>query len=102
MIARMLNHADSRMMERIYSRVLAEDAGEVLAVPIQHSVKHFVAPSEPIQQESRCPGTELNRRHEDFQSSALPTELPGRETPSLVRSAAACSRKAHVRGDDAR
>ena len=26
-----------------------------------------------------CPGTESNRRHEDFQSSALPTELPGRE-----------------------
>src|SRR5262245_50090522 len=26
-----------------------------------------------------CPGTELNRRHEDFQSSALPTELPGHE-----------------------
>src|SRR5258707_2090052 len=26
-----------------------------------------------------CPGTELNRRHEDFQSSALPTELPGPE-----------------------
>ena len=25
------------------------------------------------------PGTELNRRHKDFQSSALPTELPGRE-----------------------
>ena len=24
------------------------------------------------------PGTELNRRHKDFQSSALPTELPGR------------------------
>src|SRR5262245_51126300 len=24
----------------------------------------------------RCRGTELNRRHEDFQSSALPTELP--------------------------
>ena len=24
-----------------------------------------------------CPGTESNRRHEDFQSSALPTELPG-------------------------
>jgi hypothetical protein len=23
------------------------------------------------------PGTESNRRHEDFQSSALPTELPG-------------------------
>src|SRR5438876_6568751 len=25
-----------------------------------------------------CPGTELNRRHTDFQSVALPTELPGR------------------------
>ena len=24
-----------------------------------------------------CPGAELNHRHEDFQSSALPTELPG-------------------------
>jgi hypothetical protein len=28
-----------------------------------------------------CPGTESNRRHEDFQSSALPTELPGRGGP---------------------
>ena len=28
--------------------------------------------------ETLCPGTELNRRHEDFQSSALPTELPRR------------------------
>ncbi len=27
-----------------------------------------------------CPGTELNRRHADFQSAALPTELPGRRT----------------------
>jgi hypothetical protein len=25
------------------------------------------------------PGTESNRRHEDFQSSALPTELPGQK-----------------------
>ena len=24
-----------------------------------------------------CPGAESNHRHEDFQSSALPTELPG-------------------------
>lgn len=24
-----------------------------------------------------CPGTESNRRHVDFQSTALPTELPG-------------------------
>ena len=26
----------------------------------------------------KCPGPESNQRHEDFQSSALPTELPGR------------------------
>ncbi len=26
------------------------------------------------------PGTELNRRHGDFQSPALPTELPGLHT----------------------
>src|SRR6266480_3572334 len=25
----------------------------------------------------KCPGTESNRRHGDFQSPALPTELPG-------------------------
>ena len=28
-----------------------------------------------------CPGAELNHRHRDFQSRALPTELPGRRTP---------------------
>src|SRR5262249_39965573 len=27
-----------------------------------------------------CPGAELNHRHRDFQSRALPTELPGRRT----------------------
>src|SRR5690606_21934653 len=38
---------------------------------------------ESLEREARCPGTELNRRHEDFQSSALPTELPGhRRVPS--------------------
>src|SRR5713101_8808891 len=26
---------------------------------------------------NQCPGAESNHRHEDFQSSALPTELPG-------------------------
>src|SRR5437867_1072713 len=32
------------------------------------------------------PGTELNRRHADFQSAALPTELPGpRQTPIQSR-----------------
>ena len=27
--------------------------------------------------EKWCPGADSNHRHEDFQSSALPTELPG-------------------------
>src|SRR5436190_1252610 len=35
--------------------------------------------------EKWCPGTESNRRHEDFQSSALPTELPGRKVKILLK-----------------
>jgi hypothetical protein len=31
------------------------------------------------------PGTESNRRHEDFQSSALPTELPGQKFGILLK-----------------
>ncbi len=30
------------------------------------------------------PGTELNRRHIDFQSTALPTELPGHLLQKLL------------------
>jgi hypothetical protein len=33
---------------------------------------------------SLCPGTELNCRHGDFQSPALPTELPGQPTENQV------------------
>src|SRR6202012_1217310 len=33
--------------------------------------------------EAWCPGAESNHRHCDFQSHALPTELPGRATKSL-------------------
>src|SRR5215510_3802191 len=36
-------------------------------------------------QQGWWPGTELNRRHADFQSAALPTELPGqRQQPTIV------------------
>src|ERR1043166_3604509 len=31
-----------------------------------------------------CPGAELNHRHRDFQSRALPTELPGRRAREEV------------------
>ena len=34
-----------------------------------------------------CPGTESNRRHRDFQSRALPTELPGPLLPRWARRA---------------
>src|SRR5436309_12987710 len=42
-----------------------------------------------------CPGTELNRRHEDFQSSALPTELPGHEGQELRRETITQERGGH-------
>ncbi len=31
------------------------------------------------------PGAESNHRHKDFQSSALPTELPGQIRMSIIR-----------------
>ena len=34
-----------------------------------------------------CPGAELNHRHCDFQSHALPTELPGRSAIGIYRKA---------------
>jgi hypothetical protein len=39
----------------------------------------------PAYGEMLCPGPESNQRHEDFQSSALPTELPGRGTRAFLR-----------------
>src|SRR6266550_9539883 len=36
-------------------------------------------------------GAELNRRHKDFQSSALPTELPSRTIATTI----SCSSRAH-------
>src|SRR5207248_10311824 len=33
---------------------------------------------------SLWPGAESNCRHADFQSAALPTELPGRKAPNLI------------------
>ena len=33
----------------------------------------------------KCPGAESNHRHEDLQSPALPTELPGHRTERRFR-----------------
>ncbi len=40
-----------------------------------------------------CPGAESNHRHTDFQSVALPTELPGRAPRALSRCARAAARR---------
>ena len=50
-----------------------------------------------------CPGAELNHRHRDFQSRALPTELPGRmrsalRPPSFIRAGVGWSREAVLVG----
>jgi hypothetical protein len=42
-----------------------------------------------VKKEKWWPGTELNRRHIDFQSTALPTELPGHLPHTTIRSRAA-------------
>lgn len=69
MIARMLRHVDSRMVERVYGRVRAEDAARVMTVQIQHSGSMFAS-------DSGCRGPELNWRHADFQADITVHETP--------------------------
>jgi hypothetical protein len=45
-----------------------------------------------------CPGAELNHRHTDFQSVALPTELPGRLARGAYRGDGACLSSRALRG----
>ena|GEM_PF-6544061 len=40
-----------------------------------HEVAFYVG---GLERSDVCPGPESNQRHADFQSAALPTELPGR------------------------
>ena len=40
-----------------------------------------------------CPGTESNCPHGDFQSPALPTELPGHQTGGILAKKGSMSRK---------
>ncbi len=84
----------TRMVERVYGRLSPEEIGALLTAhfaPVcitgaSDSVDsagkrgrngRSAGPS----QRKQCPGAESNHRHGDFQSPALPTELPGRETP---------------------
>ena len=50
----------------------------------------------PLQGE--CRGTELNRRHGDFQSPALPTELPRQDRKSCILLRLSGARKAAPTG----
>ena len=43
-----------------------------------------------------CPGADLNHRHADFQSAALPTELPGRRRSATAYIAAVIHPVQHV------
>src|SRR5882762_3790883 len=58
-VTAMLGHADSRMADRPF-RSLA-----MMAKMARVTLRNW------------CPGAESNHRHGDFQSPALPTELPG-------------------------
>ena len=44
----------------------------------------FLTSREQKKENKKCPEPESNQRHEDFQSSALPTELTGRLTTKLI------------------
>lgn len=50
--------------------------------PLRHGILRFMRVCKGLCTTSRyekwCPGAESNHRHHDFQSCALPTELPGR------------------------
>lgn len=75
MIARMLRHTDSRMAERVYGRINAEDAGKVIAVQIRHSLGVFSVETSAKSPELLCPGPESNRRHVNFQGDGRPLEI---------------------------
>ncbi len=60
----------------------AELAGRRAHAAFEHAAaarsRKRQAERQVLQEKEWCPGTDLNRRHADFQSAALPTELPGR------------------------
>ena len=89
LIGAALGHTDSRMVERVYGRMPADSLTAVLQARLGecsiyvalvyqgHIWRTWHCKKTRFMREKQCPGTELNRRHADFQSAALPTELPG-------------------------
>src|SRR5262245_46119051 len=61
---------------------LIESMADRLLDPVRHSARGVIRTRwrrDRSDQLTEWPGAELNRRHRDFQSRALPTELPGRD-----------------------
>jgi hypothetical protein len=84
--ARLLRHRLSRLLdERTRDPPFSpNDPGQPLTGGIEWDII-----LEHCGEREWCPGTDLNRRHTDFQSVALPTELPGR-APGYRVSGRAC------------
>ena len=106
-VARLLGHTSTRMVEAVYGHL--NDPVYIQAVatlpapgtatpgskwvadtstPKAHQTRHSACRTHSKRQTAatgrrlRCPGAESNHRHADFQSAALPTELPGQDCSS--------------------
>jgi integrase len=100
LVAPAMGHADARMVQRVYGRL----EGEELASALRHAVAPVQQPSrsgrsqahspeskQPDTAGNRCPESESNQRHEDFQSEAANADvhllLPKPKKPHHARSA---------------
>jgi integrase len=93
-IAPTMGHADTRMLERVYGKLSPEELSQRLLLHVRAAFPDCIANAsvgsilaeipdrldglERLTPRNWCPGAESNHRHGDFQSPALPTELPGR------------------------
>ncbi len=63
------SHSQSKKIEQVMGIEPTYSAWKADVLPLNHTCK-----------KEKCPKLESNQRHEDFQSSALPTELSGHRT----------------------
>src|SRR5690606_27115210 len=67
-----------RWTDRLRHRYRPDQPGQICRRGLGRTEMTQKSPlAKPAGLESWCPGTESHRRHGDFQSLALPTELPG-------------------------